>query len=51
MLVKKNEVIKIIEETLNFKLEESKIIGYFNTKFGSSSIDKNEKKTKKKLQN
>ena len=27
MLVKKNEVIKIIEEKLNFKFEELKIIG------------------------
>ena len=44
MLVKKNEVIKIIEEKLNFKFEELKIIGYFKTKFGLSSLDKDENK-------
>ena len=42
MLVKKNEAIKIIEEKLNFKFEELKIIGYFNSKFGLSSLDKDE---------
>ena len=42
MLVKKNEAIKIIEEKMNFKFEELKIIGYFNSKFGLSSLDKDE---------
>lgn len=42
MLIKKNEAIKIIEEKLNFKFEELKIIGYFNSKFGLSSLDKDE---------
>ena len=44
MLVKKNKAIKIIEEKLNFKFEELKIIGYFKTKFGLSSLDKDENK-------
>ena len=44
MLVKKNEAIEIIEEKLNFKFEELKIIGYFKTKFGLSSLDKDENK-------
>ena len=44
MLVKKNKAIKIIEEKLNFKFEELKIIGYFKTKFGLSSWDKDENK-------
>ena len=44
MLVKKNEAIKIIEEKLNFKFEELKIIGYFKTKFGLSFLDKDENK-------
>ena len=42
MLIKKNKAIKIIEEKLNFKFEELKIIGYFNSKFGLSSLDKDE---------
>ena len=44
MLVKENEAIKIIEEKLNFKFEELKIIGYFKTKFGLESLDKDENK-------
>ena len=44
MLVKKNKAIKIIEEKLNFKFEELKIIGYFKTKFGLSFLDKDENK-------
>ena len=44
MLVKKNKAIEIIEEKLNFKFEELKIIGYFKTKFGLSSLDKDENK-------
>ena len=42
MLVEKNEAIEIIEEKMNFKFKKLKIIGYFNSKFGVSFLDKDE---------
>ena len=42
MLVEKNEAIEIIEEKMNFKFKKLKIIGYFNSKFGISFLDKDE---------